>query len=100
LSRSDASGAAPRRDPLQGGANGQPCAHCGSAFVPRKRWAKFCSPKCRTDHHAKSDDGLRAVVSKVSVMRRGTVSVVLRFGLEDRDRAAALTPGDVIEVVR
>jgi hypothetical protein len=100
VSRSDASATAPRRDPLQGGTDGQPCAHCGSPFVPRKRWAKFCSPKCRTDHHAASDGGLRAVVSKVSVMRRGTVSVVLRFGIDERDRAAALTPGDVIEVLR
>lgn len=99
MTPADASGATLPADHARTHGDAKACAQCGSTFVPRKRWAKFCSAKCRTAHHA-GDDGLRAVVSKVTVMRRGKVSVVLHFDLEDRDRAAALTPGDVIEVLR
>ena len=28
-----------------------PCPVCATAFVPRRRWAKFCSPKCRNAYH-------------------------------------------------
>lgn len=76
------------------------CAACGAPFRRAKNWQRFCSPKCRAAYHVSGDGGLRGVVSKVSVMRRGVVSVVLRFDLTERDRAGALTPGDVIEVVR
>lgn len=24
---------------------------CSVLFTPRKRWARFCSAKCRNDHH-------------------------------------------------
>lgn len=43
---------------------------------------------------------VRAVVSRVTVRKRGEVSVVLRFDLEDRDTAANLTPGTVVELLR
>jgi hypothetical protein len=26
--------------------NGE-CLHCGAAFLPFRKWQKFCSPKCR-----------------------------------------------------
>ena len=95
----DASGASPLAD--HPGTDAQVgCLHCGGSFRPRKRWQRFCSPKCRTAHHAAADGALRGVVSKVSVMRRGKVSVVVHFDLEDRERAGGLTPGDVIEVLR
>jgi len=75
------------------------CMQCAAPFTARRPWARFCSAKCRNLHHA-GDDALRGKVSKVSVMRRGKVSVVVHFDLEDRERAAALTPGDVLEVLR
>ena len=37
--------------------------------------------------------GLRAVVSSVRVMKRGTVSVTLHFDPMDRDAALAIEPG-------
>lgn len=85
--------------------NAAPDASCalpsrGRTFHPVKPWQKFCSPRCRTQAYVGGDGAMRGVVSKVSVMRRGVVSVVVRFDLEDRDRAQGLTPGDVIEVVR
>lgn len=85
----DASGAAERR-----------CRHCGGTFTARKGWQLYCSPRCRSQHHGLGDGALRGVVSKVSVMRRGVVSVVLRFDLTERERAQALTPGDVLEIMR
>lgn len=41
---------------------------------------------------------MRGRVSRVSVIRGGEVSVVLRFGLEELDRAKQLMPGVVLEV--
>lgn len=76
------------------------CRRCGAEFVPHKPWATFCSKSCRNAWHAADDGGLRGVVSSVRVMRRGVVSVVVRFGIEDRDRAVALDPGAVLEVLR
>jgi hypothetical protein len=30
---------------------GAACAHCGTAFQPRRTTAQFCSAKCRVAHH-------------------------------------------------
>ena len=68
--RSDASAAPPRRDQAATPTEARACHHCGATFVPRKPWARFCSAKCRTAHHATADGALRGKVSKVSVMRR------------------------------
>lgn len=29
------------------------CQVCPTLFVPKRHWAKFCSPKCRNDYHSK-----------------------------------------------
>jgi hypothetical protein len=36
----------------------------------------------------------------VSITRRGYVTVLVRFGIEDRQAASQLTPGDLVEIVR
>lgn len=41
---------------------------------------------------------MRAKVSRVTVIRGGEVSVVLRFGIEDKDRALELSPGALVSV--
>ena len=51
-------------------------------FMPRKR----------------NGNPMRGRVSRVSVIRGGEVSVVLRFGLEELDRAKQLMPGVLLEV--
>lgn len=73
------------------------CAYCLTPFLPRRSWAKFCSTACRNEANLrKVDQGMRGVVSRVSTMKRGGVSVVLRFGLEERDRILKLEPGKVV----
>lgn len=42
---------------------------------------------------------IRGRVSRVSIIRGGEVSVVVRFGLEERDRVQAFTPGTLLELV-
>lgn len=74
------------------------CACCGRSFNARRAWHRFCSRTCRMANHEAKGDTLRAVVSSVRIMRRGAVSVVIRFGLEDRDRALKLEPGKVVEI--
>jgi hypothetical protein len=41
---------------------------------------------------------LRAKVSRVSILPRGGVSVVLRFEPIDRDKAQQLTPGTIVAI--
>lgn len=35
----------------------RPCEGCGSAFVPARRWARFCKPGCRAEWHRKKNLG-------------------------------------------
>lgn len=73
---------------------------CGRGFTPRKPWQRFYSTKCRNDWNAKArESGLRGVVSSVRMLRRGGVSITLRFTATERDRASQFEPGKVIEVL-
>lgn len=80
----------------------RPCDYCLQPFAPQgrqRRRMRFCSSTCRTEFHAQRiGHGIRGVVSSVRIMRRGSVSVVLRFGLDERDRALKLEPGKVVAV--
>jgi hypothetical protein len=45
----EAAGAAPVEQPK---VDGQiPCGACPALFKPKKKWQRFCSPKCRNDWH-------------------------------------------------
>lgn len=77
----------------------RPCAYCLTRFLPRKSWQRFCAPACRTNAaELKLTTGMRGVVSSVCVMKRGDISVTLRFGLDERDRALKLEPGHLVGV--
>jgi len=76
------------------------CPQCGSPFAPRRSHQKFCCRTCWSAFHEARPAGLRGVVSKVSITRRGYVTVLVRFGIEDRQAASQLTPGDLVEIVR
>jgi hypothetical protein len=80
----------------------RPCDYCLQPFAPQGRQRKrqrFCSVPCRNEYHAQRiGQGMRGVVSSVRIMRRGSVSVVLRFGLDERERALKLEPGKVVAV--
>lgn len=41
---------------------------------------------------------MRGVVSSVRMLKRGGVSVTLRFAMDERDRAAQLEPGKIVEI--
>lgn len=46
--------AAPAPSPVQPAV----CARsgCGATFLPKKKWQRFCSARCRTAHHATGAD--------------------------------------------
>lgn len=72
---------------------------CGSTFAPSKPWQRFATARCRADFHARrADQGMRGVVSSVRMLKRGGVSVTLRFAMDERDRAAQLEPGKIVEI--
>ena len=35
------------------GEAGLKCAECGTPFVAARRWGRFCTDKCRNDHHGR-----------------------------------------------
>jgi hypothetical protein len=75
------------------------CAWCLTRFLPKRSWARFCSTPCRNEAAAKkAASGMRGIVSTVRIMRRGSISVTLRFGLDERDRALKLEPGVLVGV--
>jgi hypothetical protein len=88
--------------PSAADADAKVCDYCLAPFAATGRQRKrqrFCSSTCRTEFHAQRiGQGIRGVVSSVRIMRRGSVSVVLRFGLDERDRALKLEPGKVVAV--
>lgn len=46
--------ASPMHGEAQGAASARPevlCDACTHPFAPRKRWQRFCSPRCRNDWH-------------------------------------------------
>lgn len=72
------------------------CAYCLTPFSPRRSWARFCSTACRNEAAAKQlQTGMRGVVSSVRCLRRGGVSVTLRFTAIERERVLRLEPGDI-----
>lgn len=76
------------------------CDFCRDPFVPRRPHQRFCSTACRQGFHAQGDHGLRGAVVSNRILRRGKVSMVIQFGIEDREAALAIVPGDVVEVVK
>lgn len=72
------------------------CVYCGAPF-PSKPGKRFCKPAHRTAYW--KDFGLRGKVSKVSICQGGEISIVLRFGIEERERAQRITPGTVLSVI-
>lgn len=71
------------------------CVYCAGPIPPRRR-GRYCSPAHRTAWLR--ENGMRGIVSRVSILKSGEVSVVMRFGL-DETRARGLTPGAVLETV-
>lgn len=78
------------------------CRHCERDFSPRRPDQVYCGSKCRQAFNAarRGDGALRAAVSSVRVLRRGDVSVVIRFRPIDRDNALQIAPGQLLEVIR
>jgi hypothetical protein len=35
------------------------CQNCGGEFTPNRRWAKYCSPRCHMQWHAKEQRRMR-----------------------------------------
>lgn len=77
-----------------------PCAGCEERFTPVRPWQRFHSTDCRRDfHRRKGVEPLRAKVSKVSILKGGIVSAVVRFDAADASRACRLEPGTELELL-
>ncbi len=75
------------------------CDGC-QLFRPARPWQRFHSDECRrTFHRLKGRTPFTATVAKVSILKRGEVSIVLRFPAEQQANARQLTPGQVVEFV-
>jgi hypothetical protein len=79
------------------------CANpsCRVSFEPKRADQLYHSTRCRQQFNASriGDGALRMAVSKVSLLKGGAVSVVLRSLPIDRENALQVTPGMVVEVV-
>lgn len=79
------------------------CANpaCGVSFEPKRADQRYCGAKCRQQFNAMraGDGALRGAVSRVSLLKGGEVSIVLRFAAMDRENALSVVPGAVVEVV-
>ncbi len=76
------------------------CDGCMQLFRPVRSWQRFHSDDCRrTFHRLKGRTPFTATVAKVSILKRGEVSVVLRFPAEQQANARQLTPGQVVDFV-
>lgn len=74
------------------------CDGCHQPFRPVRPWQRFHSDDCRrTFHRLKGRGTFTATVAKVSILKRGEVSVVLRFPAEQQAQARQLTPGQVVD---
>jgi hypothetical protein len=73
------------------------CPQCSKEFEP-VRHQRFCSPRCKVKSHG--DGGLRGIVSSVRKMKRGSVSVVIRFDPLSAHNALQIEPGALIEVIK
>jgi hypothetical protein len=80
-----------------------PCANpsCGVSFEPKRKDQRYCGAKCRQQYNAMrvGDGALRGAVSRVSLLKGGEVSIVLRFAAMDRDNALQVEPGRLVEVL-
>lgn len=80
-----------------------PCANpaCGVLFEPKRPDQRYHNPKCRQQFNAMrtGDGALRGAVSRVSMLKGGEVSVVLRFAAMDRENALQVVPGQLVEVI-
>lgn len=78
------------------------CAYplCRVRFAPRKPWQRFHSTECRhAFHRTQTDGGLRGTVKSVRLLKRGEVSITLRFGIEEREEALRMEPGKLAEIL-
>lgn len=76
------------------------CPYCEGKFRPVVARQRFCTePHRRAFHSKKGDGGIRGVVSTRRILKRGEISITLRFGIESRDRALKLSDAGVMEVV-
>lgn len=74
------------------------CPQCQKDFHPTRGHQRFCSPRCRVKNHG--DGGLRGIASSVRKLRRGGVSVVVRFDPISADNALQIEPGQLLEVIK
>jgi hypothetical protein len=73
---------------------------CRAPFKPRKPWQRYCCDAHRREaNRLRGDGALRGVISTMRVLRSGEVSITLRFGLEEREGALQLAPGNVMEIL-
>lgn len=80
------------------GAKQQTCTWCPVLFKPRRRWQRFCSPKCRNDyHHWARPHVVRELRELVSLALEGCDPLLWNprarkvLGLKDAERRDTIT---------
>lgn len=74
------------------------CSYCMTAFTPKRRWAAFCSDRCRSSYD--EDIGIEGRVRRVSKIKRGGVAVTIHLTGPAAERALHLGIYDYVRVVR
>lgn len=76
------------------------CAHCPREFQPKRPHQRFCSAKCRAASHAQKQTGVvPAAVSRVTILKGGVRSVVLRIDPIAANNAFSLESGRLLGLV-
>lgn len=79
------------------------CANpaCLKRFTPRRADQRYHSPKCRQKFFAehRGDGVLRGAVAKLSLMKGGVVSMVVRYRPVEADNALKLVPGTIVAIL-
>jgi hypothetical protein len=74
------------------------CAYCHGLFQPRRRWATFCSTKCRNGYEA--DVGAVGRVASVRRLKGTRASVVVHLEGPAAERALQLTLRELVRLVK
>lgn len=74
------------------------CRQCPRIFTPARPHQQFCSKQCRQKFHSETDGSTIGTISRVSLLRSGDLSIVIRVPPIDRENALSLVRGGVVDL--
>jgi len=73
------------------------CPYCGTLFTPKRKWAAFCSTRCRNGYAV--DFGATGTIASVRRIKSGA-SIVVHLHGPAAERALKHELRDVVQLVR